>query len=253
MFGWLTGPRRASRRVTATVPEGVRVYAIGDIHGRRDLLDELLAAIEVDCATTLAQIQIVFLGDYVDRGPDSAQVIDRLVTAPPDFAACRFLAGNHEAAMAAVLDGDSSLMPQWLEYGGAATLESYGVNRREIAAGGLVLDEALARVPAAHRDFLGGLEDTAVIGDYVFVHAGIRPRVALARQDRRDLLSIRDEFLDDERDYGFMVVHGHTVTEAVEVRRNRIGIDTGAYQSGCLTALALEGTERYLLQTGLRQ
>lgn len=250
MFGWLTGTRRASRRVSAAVPEGVRIYAIGDIHGRADLLDELLRLIEADCANTAAQVELIFLGDYVDRGPESAQVIDRLVTAPPGFAACRFLAGNHEAAMVSVLEGDNSLMLQWLAYGGDATLESYGVSQREIAAGGVVLDSALARVPPAHREFLAGLEDRAVIGDYVFVHAGIRPRVSLARQDRRDLLSIRDEFLDDERDYGFMVVHGHTITAAVDVRRNRIGIDTGAYRSGCLTALALEGTERYLLQTG---
>ena len=249
MFGWLTGTRRGTKR-KPTVPDGVRVYAIGDIHGRLDLLDELLATIEVDCAATTAQIQIVFLGDYVDRGPESAAVIEQLVSAPPGFATCRFLAGNHEAAMLTVLDGDFSLMPQWLEFGGVATLESYGIGHREMAAGGLVLQSALARIPARHREFLVGLEDRATIGDYVFVHAGIRPRITLARQHRHDLLSIREEFLDDKRDYGFIVVHGHTITEAVDFQRNRIGIDTGAYRSGRLTALALEGTERYVLQTG---
>lgn len=252
---------RSSARVQAppitpekpAVPDGQRVYAIGDIHGRRDLLDELLDLIAADCAGRPTDVELIFLGDYVDRGPDSAAVIDRLATAPPAFAHCRFLCGNHEAAMLAVLDGDYSEFADWLSFGGDATLASYGIGRREIAAGGIVLEMALARVPASHRAFLAELSDTAVVGDYLFVHAGLRPGLPLAKQDRRDLLFIRQDFLDDDSDHGSVVVHGHSISETVTMKANRIGIDTGAYHSGRLTALVLDGTQRELLQTGSRQ
>ncbi|WP_439533861.1 metallophosphoesterase [Polymorphobacter sp.] len=250
MFRWFGRKRHAPPPSPPAVPDGVRVYAIGDIHGRLDLLDELLALVAADCAEATTRNEVIFLGDYIDRGPQSAAVLERLVSPLPDHASWRFLAGNHEDAMASILAGDFGVMAEWIEFGGYETLESYGLSRREVAAGGIVLENALSRIPPAHRDFLNALEDQVIIGNYLFVHAGIRPGVALARQDRRDLLSIRQPFLDDDRDHGVVVVHGHNISDAVEIRHNRIGIDTGAYRSGQLTALVLEGTTRRLLQTG---
>ncbi|GGI75348.1 metallophosphoesterase [Polymorphobacter multimanifer] len=253
MFGWFARSRNspaASPAMPPAVPDDLRVYAIGDIHGRVDLLEDMLAMITADHAAEPVRTEVVFLGDYIDRGPASAAIIERLASPLPDFASWRFLAGNHEDAMSSVLAGNFELMSEWIGYGGLETLESYGISRREMAAGGIILDNALSRIPPHHRAFLAALEHHAVIGDYVFVHAGIRPGVVLARQDRRDLLSIRQPFLDDDRDHGFVVVHGHSISDTVETRHNRIGIDTGAYRSGRLTALVLEGASRRLLQTG---
>lgn len=252
MFGWIDRAFRRAPAALPTVPAGVRVYAIGDIHGRRDLLDELLAMIVADCAGSMASAQIIFLGDYIDRGPASAAVLDRLVTPLPGVGGWRCLAGNHEAAMASVLAGDFSVMADWLQFGGLATLESYGITPREIAAGGVILESAMSRIPPEHRKFVAGLEDHATVGSYLFVHAGIRPGVALAKQDRRDLLAIRQAFLADDRAHDHVVVHGHSISAEVEMRHNRIGIDTGAYRTGQLTALVLEGASRSLLQTGTR-
>ncbi|HEY0525254.1 MAG TPA: metallophosphoesterase family protein [Stellaceae bacterium] len=232
--------------------EGARAYAVGDIHGRRDLLEALLARIEADIAARPARRTfIIFLGDFIDRGPDSAGVIERLRTYRPSHARPVFLAGNHEEVLLRILGGDGKILPDWLKFGGAECIASYGVDpdalrRMDDAA---AIEAVRSAVPRAHRDFLEGLADTFRFGDYLFVHAGIRPGVAVEEQDRLDLRWIREPFLSDAKEHGFVVVHGHTMVGAVDERPNRIAIDTGAYHSGVLTALAVEEEERWYLAT----
>ncbi len=242
------GGRRA-RSGPPHIPPGQRVYAIGDIHGELALAQRLVALIERDnAARGPAEVHLVFLGDYVDRGAHSAALIDWLIEQPPAFARNHFLRGNHEDAFHAVLEGDESDLAGWRRFGGRETLASYQIGDREVAMGGPFFRAALAeKVPATHRAFLAGLRDYVQIGDYLFVHAGIRPGVAIDAQDPRDLTWIRREFLESERDHGVIVVHGHTISPDVVERPNRIGIDTGAYMHGRLTAVGLEGEERWFL------
>lgn len=237
-----------------SIPEGHRVYAIGDIHGRLDLLDALHDRIVQDAAARAAnEMTVVYLGDYVDRGPASADVIDTLLGAPLPGFDCVHLLGNHEAYLLDFLE-DASVGPNWFWNGGIQTLESYGVEVESdfaLADGLEDLQAALrAALPANHRAFLEGLENYRRIGDYLFVHAGIRPGVPVESQDPHDLIWIRDEFLASGADHGCVVVHGHSIGSEPELRANRIGIDTGAFMSGVLTCLALEGTGRRFLQTG---
>lgn len=248
LLKWVKPKSPPSRRV----PDGLRVYAVGDIHGRLDLLDRLLEDIAADDARRdAASTQIIFLGDLVDRGPDSAGVVERLLALSRGPAPTRFLMGNHEEVFLRVLAGDAKAMRFFLRIGGRETVRSYGFDAAEYAA----LDfEALAerlieRVPAAHVAFLSSFEEMIEIGDYLFVHAGIRPGVHLAAQKTSDLRWIRDDFLDCRDDHGKLVVHGHSVTDEVDLRSNRIGIDTGAFDSGCLTAIGLEGSKRWFLST----
>ena len=242
-----------SARRRAIVPRGVRVYAIGDIHGRDDLLGELLKKIEHELAERPVRRPIVvFLGDLIDRGPSSREVVERLRTLQLPSTQLIFLAGNHEEALLRVLDGENRLAPDWLRFGGSECLDSYGVDGHSVAA---MEPREAARairraIPPEHASFLRGFGDTASIGGYLFVHAGIRPGVPLARQSQADLRWIRRTFLDDPRDHGVVVVHGHTITTAVDDAGNRIGIDTGAYRSGILTAMALEADQRRYIQTG---
>ena len=234
--------------------EGYRAYAVGDTHGRLDLLDQLLAKIEADIkARRRSQNLIVFLGDLIDRGPQSAQVIERLRTWQPRDASTIFLCGNHEEVLLRVIAGEPTILADWLKFGGAECLASYGL----APAGLLDLGEPAAlaaikaAIPAEHQAFLASFADTFRFGDYLFVHAGIRPGLDVAAQEQKDLRWIRHPFLDDHTDHGFVVVHGHTISEVVEERTNRIGIDTGAYRSGVLTAMAVEGVERWFLDTAL--
>ncbi|HYE01531.1 MAG TPA: metallophosphoesterase family protein [Alphaproteobacteria bacterium] len=246
----------------AAVPEGLCVYAIGDVHGERRCLDRMLAAIAADGAPggrgAGLQPILVFLGDYVDRGPDSRGVLDRLCELAAAAAAgagpsCRFLLGNHESAMLGFL-AEPAAHANWLEFGGMETLLSYGV-RAPLGLGGparlaALRDGLAAALPEAHRRLLAGLERMAEVGDYVFVHAGIRPGVPLDRQAEEDLLWIREPFLSATRHHGKCVVHGHTIVERPALLPNRIAVDTGAYATGLLTAVALHGTERRIIQTG---
>ncbi|HEX9954221.1 MAG TPA: metallophosphoesterase family protein [Allosphingosinicella sp.] len=232
---------------------GARAYAVGDIHGRLDLLDEILAKIEADIeGRPPADNFIIFLGDLIDRGPDSAGVVERLRTYKPPFARTVFLAGNHEEVLLRVLDGEEELLGNWMRFGGAECMQSYGIDPEALRYSeeeqGLAL--LWARMPAAHREFLESFGDTFRFGDYLFVHAGIRPGIGLDHQDRHDLRWIREPFLSDAKEHGFMVVHGHTIVPQVEERPNRIAIDTGAYHSGVLTALAVEDGTRWYLATG---
>ena len=196
---------------------------------------------------------LLFLGDIIDRGPASAQAIERLRTYRHPGLRTVFLMGNHEEVLIRLLAGERGILDSWLQFGGAECLESYGVNPLSLRS--MQEGEALAAIkraiPESHRQFVAGFADTLRFGDYLFVHAGIRPSVDLSMQNQADLRWIRQPFLEDETDHGFVVVHGHTISEEAVERPNRIGIDTGAYRSGVLTALVLEGEERrYLTAKG---
>jgi serine/threonine protein phosphatase 1 len=232
-------------------PPGCRAYAIGDIHGRLDLLVDLLARIEADnAARPAAKTWLVFLGDLVDRGPDSRGVVDLLATQPPTFARNVFLKGNHEEFFLGVLDGDDSGVQHWLTYGGTECAQSYGLGSGWMlnSTPAAIMERLIEEVPEGHVRFLREMHDSFRFGDYLFVHAGIRPGVALDRQTSRDLRWIREGFLDDQTDHGVMVVHGHTIVERAEQHPNRIAIDTGAYRYGTLTALGIEDGERWFIE-----
>jgi serine/threonine protein phosphatase 1 len=197
------------------------------------------------------QAVTVFVGDYIDRGPGSKRVVEQLATAewPTSIIA---LAGNHEDFLLTFLD-DAGFLAFWRSQGGLETLHSYGVNIGRARAGREfeeVQAAFTASFPKQHWDFLKALKGSAVIGDYFFCHAGVRPGVPLDRQDRDDLLNIREPFLSSEAEYGMLVVHGHTPTDVPEIRLNRIGIDTGAFATGRLTCLILEKEERRFLDVG---
>ncbi len=228
-------------------PEPQRIYAIGDIHGRLDLLRRAIAAIERDVAERGPAALTVTVGDYIDRGPDSRGVLECLAgnPFPTPYVA---LKGNHEEMLTAFL-ADAGAGAHWAANGGLETLRSYGVRVR----GAWTTDFAAARaalraaLPQAHVDFLRRLKPSACRGDYFFCHAGVRPGVPLAHQSEEDLLWIRGAFLSSDADFGKVVVHGHTPLAAPDVRFNRIGIDTGAYFSDRLTCVALgEGPPRFL-------
>lgn len=241
------------------VPPGTVVWAVGDIHGRLDLLVSLVEAIEADLRGSRADRKLViFLGDYIDRGPDSRGVLTLLSgLSPSQGVEWRFLKGNHEQAMLEFLD-DPAAGARWCEYGGDRALQSWGLRVPELAH----RTEAWARVSADLRHkltkcetaFLENLELSVTVGDYFFAHAGARPGLALDRQSPEDLMWIRQSFLDSRTAFERVVVHGHTPTPRVHADQRRIGIDTKAYDSGVLTALRLEGHERSLLQsTGPRR
>jgi serine/threonine protein phosphatase 1 len=253
MFGWRKKKvDTAPPRPPAALPAGQRVYAIGDVHGRFDLLQDLIARIEADNATRgPADVYAVLLGDLIDRGPQSREIIDYFLAGAPDFAKWHFIMGNHEEMLLKLIDEpDPALMPQFLRFGGRETFESYGAPQRILDTPDLYTPDSLPYyVPEAHRAFMRQMEGGILVGDYFFTHAGIRPGVPLNQQESHDLRWIRKGFIDNDADHGMIVIHGHTVFDDVEVRPNRIGIDTGAYKSGRLTALGLEGTERWFIQT----
>ncbi|MFW5833500.1 MAG: metallophosphoesterase [Pseudomonadota bacterium] len=234
--------------------EGLRVYAVGDVHGRLDLLLRLEASIVDDAHRRPPgeACRIVMLGDYVDRGPDTRRVLDHLLGPPPDGFDRHLLCGNHDWWLRRFVDDAGPAMP-WLISGADAVMRSYGVHvdvRPDNEASLDALRRQLhRRMPAAHRRLLRGLVFSLQLGDYLFVHAGIRPGLALAQQDPHDLMFIREPFLSDRRDHGVVVVHGHTVTPEPVVAANRIGIDTGAYRTGILTAVVIDDTGIRFLAT----
>ena len=242
-----------AHRPASAAPAGSRLYAVGDIHGRADLLESLIEQIAADAARYPDTAKrLIFLGDYVDRGPASSAVIDLVLHDTPPGIEVVPLMGNHEEMMLRFL-ADIAVGRTWMMNGGDATLRSYGVEPPSMFSGAPALHRAqqhfAERLPARHLSFLEGLAISHTEGDYLFVHAGVRPGVPLDRQRTEDLLWIRDEFLDSDRDFGKIVVHGHSISLDPEFRSNRIGIDTGAYRSGQLTCLVLEGTGRRLLTT----
>jgi len=244
-----------SSRALAAAPEGVRLYAVGDIHGRTDLLDRMIGLIDKDRQGHKAETIIVFLGDYIDRGPNSKGVVSRLLEGLPADVKPVFLKGNHEDFLLTFLD-QPGIGLNWLHNGGDRALLSYGMSIEQIGRAfwdedGLAEAGALFRsmLPSSHEEFYRLLRLSFRAGDYFFVHAGVRPGVALEAQQEEDLLWIRKDFLTHRGDFGAVVVHGHTPARAPENLENRIGVDTLAYHSGKLTAVGLQGTERWFLST----
>ena len=251
MLKKLLNARRSTVTPLTAIPEGERVYAIGDVHGCADLLDQLLARIEADDrARDPARTTIVFLGDLVDRGPASAAVIERLRLLAAERPDTRFLLGNHEEVFLESLKGEPKALRMFCRIGGRETIMSYGLDAADYDR--MDYEELHAamrvRVPAEHQAFLESFEDMVTIGDYAFVHAGVRPGTDLAAQRGADLRWIRNPFLDHDRALDKMVVHGHTISAGLDEQVHRIGVDTGAYETGVLTALGLEGTARWTVQ-----
>jgi len=234
-----------------SLPAGLRIYAVGDIHGRLDLLNKLLTLINSDIAfrPTVRPVY-VFLGDYIDRGSSSRETIDRLIEHGRTSESI-FLKGNHELIALKCLS-DRSLFDQWLRLGGAETLMSYGLRPEGKQNGTQVAELQSAfhsALPRAHFDFFRDLQNSFVCGDFFFAHAGVKPDLELSRQKESDILWIRDEFLSSSRDFGKIIVHGHTPTSEIEVRPNRINIDTGAFATGRLTCLVIEGESLSIIDT----
>lgn len=243
-------PRRAT---PPHLPDGLRVYAIGDIHGCDAQLARLLERIDADDRARGGDPAIlIFLGDLVDRGPDSAGVVARLLDLAQHRGDCRFLMGNHEEVFLKALSGDVKALRFFVRIGGVETLASYGISGETYRNADFeeLMALAQAKVPEAHLRFIQGFEDLIELGDYVFVHAGIRPDVALADQRPSDLRWIREEFLGANlRDSDKVVVHGHTISDRVPLGGNRLGVDTGAYTGGPLTAVGLEASKQWVLQS----
>lgn len=227
-----------------------RVYAVGDVHGRFDLFVRMLHAIGQDIAQRPTNgFRIVFLGDLIDRGPQSAKIISLAQTLAQCTSKFRFLKGNHEELLLRAFKGEVRIAEFFYDIGGRETLMSYGLDP---AIGDCMSAEALvswmqANIPVDHIEFISGFSDLIEAGKYIFVHAGLRPNVPLEKQSASDLRWIRTEFLQFQGDFPGIVVHGHSITREVEERSNRIGLDTGAYFSGKLTAVALEGENRHFI------
>ena len=259
MLNWLRRSKPAEPAAPAAgpvnpaVPVGTTVYAIGDVHGRLDLLHDLEDQIRRHAGADDADRRVlIYVGDYIDRGFDSRGVVDHILDGPPAGFEQVCLKGNHEDFLLRFLD-DAQSGPVWLANGGRETLMSYGV---AIPQGTRIYDELGATqhklelaLPAAHLKFFTQLALSHVEGGYLFVHAGVRPGVPIADQSQDDLIWIREEFLADDADHGYLVVHGHTPTQDPELRANRIGIDTGAFATGRLTCLVLSGEAQGFLAT----
>jgi serine/threonine protein phosphatase 1 len=257
VFSRLFGRRPAQAAAPST--GGRLIYAIGDVHGRLDLLAPLVGDIAQDAerATTAQPPMLVFLGDYVDRGPESKGVVELILELSASRAfEVRTLKGNHEEALLQFLD-DPGFGAAWTEHGGAATLASYGVQppaqRTDLEAWNNAREALRAVLPPEHRRFFEGLELMVTAGDYAFVHAGARPGVPLEAQSERDLLWIRQEFLEDRRRFEKVIVHGHTPLEEPQLTPVRLGLDTGAYATGVLTAIRLLGEDQRVIQAKARR
>jgi serine/threonine protein phosphatase 1 len=228
--------------VAPSAPADTRIYAVGDIHGRADLLADTIARIDDDISRRPIRYAVeIYLGDYIDRGPDSKTVLDLLaVRLVRNHAVC--LRGNHEELLQHFLD-DPAAFAHWRRLGGLQTLASYGVSPRDMPVSEVNLQHRFLNVfPRTHTLFLQCLRDSFTCGDFFFAHAGVRPSVPIEQQHPEDLLWIRQEFLNSDEDHGKYVVHGHTPVPHPDIRHNRINIDTGAWRSGTLTCIAIEGT-----------
>ena len=243
--------RPVPERAPPAIPAGERVYAIGDIHGRLDLFATLAQAIEEDnAARGEADTTVILLGDLVDRGPESAGVIGA-ARLWGEQRRVRIIAGNHEEMFLDAME-NAEILRHFLRYGGRETLLSYPIDPDEYTAADLAEVQVMMakQLPGEDIAFIRSFETMIRKGDYLFVHAGIRPGVPLAEQSAGETRWIREPFLSHGGDHGVVVVHGHTIADEPVFRPNRIGIDTGAYETGRLTALGLEGTQRWLIQTG---
>jgi serine/threonine protein phosphatase 1 len=241
--------RRAGRIAKPKLPDGLRIYAVSDIHGCANLLANVFAAVDLHLSRAEPVRALhVFLGDYIDRGPASCQTIDMLIDRSRQHE-CIFLKGNHEALLLDIL-GDAGGLETWKYYGGFPTLISYGIApplNPALYEQKRLVSELVNRIPDSHRHFFHDLRPSFSCGDFFFCHAGVRPGVSLQRQREEDLLWIRDEFLESERDFGKFVVHGHTPVPNPDIRSNRINIDTGAYATGVLSLLVIEGERMFTI------
>lgn len=233
----------------ASGPAGVRIYAIGDIHGRHDCLSQMHRLIEEETrAAPDTDWRVVHLGDYCDRGPDTRDVMERLIEVTAADRRVLALRGNHDQAFLQFLEGRGSPM-LFVNFGGETTARSYGV--RADFSSPSALEETRRRlnaaVPESHREFLRSLPYAATLGDFFFCHAGIQPQVPFDKQDHETLLWIRDEFLDWPLLHPKLIVHGHTPVPQPEVRSNRVDVDTMAFHTGRLTALVIEGSDKRFL------
>lgn len=237
------------------LPDNTRIYCIGDIHGRNDLLNQLLIKIMRDLSQYKGSVIIVYLGDYIDRGVDSKGVIETLLNKQKTGIEYVYLRGNHEQAMLDCLK-EAAVISSWLSFGGQVTLASYGVGIAKIPTKRedfLKIQEKLKEnLPVEHYQFLTQTELSYTLGSYFFVHAGVNPKKSLTRQNPEDLLWIRDEFINANKVHKKIIVHGHTVTEEPEIFKHRIGIDTGAYASGILSCLVLESNQQRFIQTDVK-
>jgi serine/threonine protein phosphatase 1 len=238
-------------RVDAALAPGIRIYAIGDIHGRADLLRTLLGKVDADRKSRSVERTIaVFLGDYIDRGPSSKDVLDILLDYRANFESV-FLKGNHEKIALDFLK-NHSVLEAWRSCGGLDTLVSYGLRPSFSSSAderSKLSRELSESMPAEHLDFLMSLQLYFQSGEFLFVHAGVRPRVRLKDQEEKDMLWIRDEFLEYQKPFELFVVHGHTPVGAPDLKPNRLNIDTGAFATGYLTCAAIEGSSIRLLST----
>ncbi len=254
MFNKFLNVFKPSEPSIACVPAGERVYAVGDIHGRLDLVLRLMDKLADDLKSSSIKPTLIFLGDYIDRGPKAKEVLDYLMAGVLPVKNVIHLRGNHEQVLLDILDttiDDPRLFPSWLGFGGRETLGSFGVSATELYGDD---EETLEKrtplaIPEAHQAFLQSTRLSHQIGDYFFAHAGIRPIVPLDKQRPQDLLWIGKPFLSSTLKFPAVVVHGHTIAADVQDMPNRIGIDTGAYATGVLSAVVLEGTTRRFLQT----
>lgn len=252
MFGSLFGRRKAEVS-KPSIPDGTRVYAIGDLHGCVDTLREMHDLIAQDSRVLAPdRVLVVYLGDYVDRGDHSRELLDYLIDEPLEGVERVFLRGNHEEFLLSFLE-DSTLAPMWLPNGGDTTLLSYGVGMGSAAKAEDRYAEMQANlrdaIPERHLEFIRNLDPYHVEGDYLFVHAGVRPGIPLEEQTEQDLFWIREEFMTSNEDFGYCVVHGHTIVPEAEFRSNRISVDTGAYYSNVLSCAVLEGEDQRVLHT----
>jgi serine/threonine protein phosphatase 1 len=255
---WTTCPLPQPRqREPSRTPKGTVVYAIGDIHGCCDLFDVMLQGIEQDCEKRPRErTVVVYLGDYLSRGSDSRAVVNRAMSWQPKARGVLeiiALTGNHEELALRYLGGEMEAGRQWFDHDGLDALADYGVvvtdaSARDDASLLALRDRFAQALPQEHLKFFQSLGVSHREQDYHFVHAGVRPGVALADQTAHDQIWIRKRFLESELDHGAVIVHGHSISAEPTVRHNRIGIDTGASASGVLTCLALDGTQRAFLQ-----
>jgi serine/threonine protein phosphatase 1 len=241
------------KRPPPAVPDGVVVFAFGDVHGRVDLLRALLTRILAPDEAGGDRPVVIGLGDYIDRGPASSEVLELLVDlAGVSTLETHFLRGNHDQTLLDFLR-EPMTGPAWCEFGGREAMMSYGVRppagRATPEAWTAARDALAAALPAEHLAWLNALKTHVEIGDYFFAHAGARPGTPLALQSDQDLMWIREPFLSDPRPFEKVVVHGHSAGELIHADRRRINVDTGAYATGQLTAVRLQGTDQSFLYT----
>ena len=250
MFGFFKNKKKSTLKEDEAV--NGYAYVIGDIHGCYAELCELLDLIKQDIKSLDDSPKyIVFLGDLMDREPQSKEVIEHLMNYKPEYATPVFLMGNHEEVFLNVLSGSVGALTSWFEFGGRSCVRSYGVsNLGEILSyPDNVLSRIQNKVPQSHIDFIQSFKETFQFGPYLCVHAGIRPRVAIEKQRTRDLRWIRQEFMEYKKPHPLIIVHGHTIVEEPEILSNRIAVDTGTYEGGPLTAVRLSSDDPYIIQT----